>query len=135
MYVGKLTMWLQRALAKASAEQRSKVAMDSMDDDTRERLEQAQASMKKQLSRVDKEKAEVEKAVADLKKAQEELDAAASGNILKPAALAGVLLFSARSLLDFVAMSGGGIDAESHMTAALIQGAIALICGAYFLFF
>ena len=106
-----------------------------MDDDTRERLEQAQASMKKQLSRVDKEKAEVEKAVADLKKAQEELDAAASGNILKPAALAGVLLFSARSLLDFVAMSGGGIDAESHMTAALIQGAIALICGAYFLFF
>ena len=110
-----------------------------MDDDTKERLAMAEKSMQKQLSRVDKERAEVEKAVADLKKAQEDLDAdplmKLSGNMFKPAALAGVLLFSVRSVLDFLAMSGGGIDSEAHLTAALIQGAIALVCAAYLIFF
>ena len=75
---------------------------------------------------------EVEKAVADLQRAKDELDG--SGSIAQPAALAGVLLFSVRAVLDLVAMTGGGIEAEGHMTAALIQGAIALICGAYLLF-
>ena len=105
---------------------------NSVDDDTKERLAQAEASMQRQLSRVDQERAEVEKAVADLKRAQDEIEDA--GNVLKPASLAGLLLFTARAALDFVAMSAGGIDSEAHMTAALIQGAIALICGGYFLF-
>ena len=105
-----------------------------MDDDTKERLAMAEKSMQKQLSRVDKERAEVEKAVADLKKAKDDLDAELSGNMFKPAALAGVLLFSVRSVLDFLAMSGGGMDSEAHLTAALIQGAIALVCAAYLLF-
>lgn len=132
-----LCFW-QRALAKASAEQRSKVAMDNAaDEETQERLAQAEASMEKQLTRVDKERVEVEKAVADLQKAKEDLDVEMqkSGNILKPASLAGVLLFSVRAALDAVAMMGGGIDSEAHMTAALIQGGIALVCAAYFLFF
>ncbi|CAB9501605.1 expressed unknown protein [Seminavis robusta] len=123
----------QQELARISAEQRSKVAMDnSQDEETAKRLAAAEASMQKQLGRVNQERAEVEQAVADLQKVKEELDAEASGNVIKPAALAGVLLFSVRSLLDFVAM--GGIDSEAHLTAALIQGAIALACGAYLVF-
>lgn len=132
---------LQQALAKKSAEQRSQIAMDNAaknDDDTAERLAQAEASMERQLSRVDKERAEVEKAVADLKRVQEEMDAdplmKLSSSIFKPAALAGVLLFSVRSVLEFLAMSGGGIDSEAHLTAALIQGGIALVCAAYLIF-
>jgi hypothetical protein len=106
-----------------------------MDNDTANRLAAAEASMEKQLTRVSKEKVEVERAVADLMRAKEELDAQSRGNnIGKPAALAGVLLFSVRSILDFIAMSGGGIDAEAHMTAAMIQGAIALACAAYLRF-
>lgn len=110
------------------------MAMESaaVDDDTKERLAQAEASMQKQLSKVDKERTEVEKAVADLQRVQSELEG--SSNILKPASLAGVLLFSVRAVLDFVAMTGGGIDSEAHMTAAFIQGAIALVCAGYFLF-
>jgi multidrug resistance efflux pump len=104
------------------------------DDETRERLAAAEASMERQLSRVEKETAEVEKAMADLKRVKAELDAEASGNVFKPAALAGVLLFSMRAVLDFVAMTGGGIDAEAHLTAALVQGAIALICAAVLFF-
>lgn len=125
----------QQALAKASAEQRSKVAMDNMaNDDTAERLAAAEASVEKQLSRVEKETVEVEKAMANLKRVQEQLDKEASGSMFKPAALAGVLLFSLRAVLDFVAMTGGGIDAEAHLTAALIQGAIALICAGILFF-
>ena len=109
------------------------------DQDTKERLAQAEASMEKQLSRVNQERAEVERAVADLQRVKAEIDAdpilQLSSNIFKPAALAGVLLFSVRSALDFVAMTGGGIDAEAHLTAALIQGALALVCGAYLIFF
>ena len=109
------------------------------DGETKERLAQAEASMEKQLSRVDKERAEVEKAVADLKKVQADLDAdplmKLSSSALKPAALAGVLLFSVRSALDFVATTGGGMDAEAHMTAALIQAGVALVCAVFLIFF
>lgn len=125
----------QQALAKISAEQRSKVAADQMqDDDTKERLSAAEASMERQLTRVEQERAEVEKAVADLERVKAELDAESSGSMFKPAALAGVLLFSVRAALDVVAFAGGGIDAESHLTAALIQGTIALICAAVLFF-
>ena len=109
------------------------------DSDTKERLASAEKSMEKQLSRVDKERAEVEKAVAELKKVQSDLEAdplsKLSSSALKPAALAGVLLFSVRSVLDAIAMSGGGIDADAHMTAALIQAGIALVCGIFLIFF
>lgn len=132
----------QNALAKESAERRTKVAMDNAaesDGETKQRLASAEKSMEKQLSRVDKERAEVEKAVADLKKVQQDLEAdplmKMTSSVLKPAALAGVLLFSVRSVLDFVAMTGGGIDSEAHMTAALIQAGVALVCGIFLLFF
>jgi len=45
------------------------------DEDTKERLAQAEASIQKQLSRVDKERAEVERAVVDLSRASAALDA------------------------------------------------------------
>lgn len=129
-------------MAKESAERRVQVALDNAsgaDNDTKERLASAEASLEKQLSRVDKERAEVEKAMAELQKVQADLDAdpisKLSSNALKPAALAGVLLFSGRSVLDFLAVSGGGIDAESHMTAALVQAGIAVVCGIFLVFF
>lgn len=125
----------QQALAKISAEQRIKVAADQMEDqETKERLSAAEASMERQLTRVEQERLEVEKAVVDLERVKAELDAESSGSMFKPAALAGVLLFSVRAALDVVAFAGGGIDAESHLTAALIQGTIALICGAILFF-
>jgi hypothetical protein len=108
--------------------------MDQMGDEA-ERLASAEASMVKQLKRVNQETQEVERAVEDLKQAQADMDAdpllrlTLGNNALKPAALAGVLLFSVRSVLDLIAM--GGIDSEAHLTAALIQGGVALVCGIY----
>jgi len=129
----------QRELAKESAERRNKVAQDnasSYDRETKQRLAQAEASMEKQLGRVDKERMAVEKAMTDLQRVQNELEAESKSNALKPAALAGVLLFSVRSGLEVVAMTsaGGAMEVEGHMTAALIQAALALVSAAAFIF-
>ena len=108
-------------------------------NDEAQRLAAAEASMAKQLERVNKETKEVERAVEDLKRTQAEMDAdpllrlTSGKNPLKPAALAGTLLFSVRSVLDLIAM--GGADSEAHLTAALIQGGIALVCAIYLLVF
>ena len=128
-----------KQLAKTSAEQRQLVAMD--DSETATRLAAAQASMEQQLVRVNKEKANLELAVADLQRAKVQLDqeAAQANNLGKPAALAAVLLFSVRSIMDLVAAmssssgSSGLEDGQAHMTAAIIQGALALAGAAYLL--
>lgn len=85
------------------------------------------------LDRVNKEASEVAKAVEDLQKAQSELDRdflyrLKKGGIAKQGAMVGVVLFSIRSIIDSIASFGD----ESHITAALAQGAIAILCAAFF---
>lgn len=94
--------------------------------------------MEAMLNRVNAETAEVERAVTDLKAASDEIDKnfmlkLKRGGLPKQGALAGFLLFAVRSLVDSVAAVSGGGD-ESHLTAALIQGVIAMVCAAIFFF-
>lgn len=125
----------QEDLAQQSAERSAEKAMIATKVE-RARMDQAEASMVKMIGRVNKEAGEVERAVDDLKKAQEGMSRdpimkLASGSIVKQASLAGTILFTLRSGVDTVAMLGG--DA-SHAIPALLQGAIALACAAYFSF-
>ena len=103
-----------------------------MEEDAK-RLAQAEASMEAMLSRVNKETAEVEKAVEDLKQAQAQVEnnfaaQLRQGGLLKQGSLVGLLLFSVRSIVDSVA----SLSDESHLAAALIQGAIAVVCAIIF---
>lgn len=103
-----------------------------MDEDAR-RLSQAEDSMVKMLQKVKKETEEVDRAVADLKAAEAELDKdflfrLRSGGIVKQTSLVGLVLFSFRSIVDTIA----SVSDPSHMTPALIQGGIAIVCAAVF---
>ena len=125
-------MHVQQDLARESATKNAQKGIDRMEDDAR-RLAVAEKSMEAMLNKVNKETAEVEQAVEDLKKAQSEMEKdplfkLRSGGIVKQGALAGFLLFSIRSIIDSVA----SISDESHLTAALLQGVIAMACAAYF---
>jgi hypothetical protein len=122
----------QQELAKASAAKNAQSAKDSMGQEA-VRLSQAEASMGAMLKRVNQETAVVEKAVQDLEAAQKQLDNGVisklrNGGIPKQAALAGFLLFSVRSLIDTIA----ALNDETLATAALLQGAIAIVCAAIF---
>jgi hypothetical protein len=128
---------IQAALAKASAEQSAQARMDEESENAR-RLEQAQESMSKMLQKVNEETLEVEKAVLDLKAAQVKLAAdplvkLKAGGLVKQGALVGAVLFSVRATGEVLAMLGP--NGELHTTPALIQGAIAIACAAYFFLF
>jgi hypothetical protein len=125
----------QKEFARQSAE-RSAAKTQAATVNEKARLDQAQATMGTIIGRVNKETAGVERAVEDLKKAQNSLSGdplmqMASGGIAKQSALAGTILFTLRSGAETVAMLGG--DA-THVAPALIQGALALACAAYFFF-
>lgn len=97
------------------------------------RLRQAEGAIETMLTRVKKETADVEQAVEDLKIAQKEIDKdfilrLKRGGIPKQGALVGFLLFSTRSIIDSIA----SISDESHISAALIQGGVAVACAAFF---
>jgi ribosomal protein S20 len=118
-------------LAKASATKNAQKAVDNIQGEAL-RLEQAERSIKTMLKRVREETGEVEKAVEDLRKAEAEIDKdiilkLKRGGLPKQAALVGFLLFSVRSIIDTVI----SFSDESHLTVALIQGGIALVCAAY----
>ena len=94
--------------------------------------------MEKMLKRVNEETLEVEKAVRDLEAAQEEMSAdplyrLKNGGIVKQGALVGTVLFFGRAISEVIAMTGP--NGEVHTLPALIQGAIALVCAAYFFLF
>ncbi|GKY96492.1 hypothetical protein MPSEU_000608600 [Mayamaea pseudoterrestris] len=122
----------QSDLARGSAMKKTQNELDSLDNDTR-RLEQAEASISTMLKRVNAETAEVVAAVEDLKRVQEDLDRdflfrVKNGGAAKQGALVGLVLFSVRSIVDSVASFGD----ETHLLPALVQGAIAILCAAYF---
>lgn len=124
-------------MAKANAEQNAQSRIDA-EAENEKRMAVAQASMEKMLQKVNEETLEVEKAVRDLKAAQEELSddplyKLKTGGIVKQASLVGTALFSVRALTEVVAMTGPNGDV--HTLPALIQGAIALACAAYFFLF
>ena len=127
---------LQRNLAQASAAANAKKAESDLQGEA-QRLQKAERSMAAQLQKVAQETEQVEKAMADLKAAQQELDRdfvlkLKQGGLPKQAALAGFVLFSFRSILDSV--SALSASDPSSMSAALAQGAIAIVCAiAFFL--
>jgi hypothetical protein len=104
-----------------------------------QRMALAEENMKRMLEKVDKETKVVEKAVEELKQAQADMESDSmgklislkSGGIIKQATFVGALLFTIRSVGDGLLLMGG--DA-SHMMPLVIQGAIALVCLAAFLF-
>ena len=87
------------------------------------------------LQKVNEETLQVEKAVLELKAAQDQLAAdplvkLKAGGIVKQGALVGAALFSVRAIGEVLAMLGP--NGELHTIPALIQGAIAIVCAAYF---
>lgn len=128
----------QAALAKEQAERNAKKSLDNIED-TEKRMEVAQSNMKKMLERVNAETKAVEDAVEDLKQAQAASDGGIesqlvdlkSGGIVKQAFLAGGLLFTLRSGVETVAFLAGD---PSHVLPALLQGVLAIICIAGFVF-
>lgn len=116
--------------AKNAADTQAATAQDQA------RLATADKNMVKMLERVNKETAEVQRAVDELEEAQKGLSAdpvmqMAGGGLIKQAALAGAILFTARGGIDAVSMIGGD---GSHAVPALVQGALALGCAGYFFF-
>ena len=128
-------------LAKENAERNASRQVASMEGD-RVRMEQAENTMAKLVDRVKTENAEMERAMKDLSVAQDQLANDPAMRLLnlkdqgyvKQGALVGTLLFSVRALGDVLAM-GFSADSNAHATAALVQGAIALVCAAYFFLF
>ena len=123
-------------MASANAATNAQAAVDNLQGDA-VRLENAERSMAAMLKRVASETAVVERAVTDLEAANAELDKdfvlkLKRGGLPKQGALAGFILFAVRSILDSVAAVSG--SDESHLTAALVQGAIAIVCAAIFFF-
>jgi hypothetical protein len=107
--------------------------MNGMENDAK-RLAAAEASMAAMLKKVNAETAQVNKAVEDLKAAQTEdgsnfLLSLKEGGILKQGALVGSLLFSLRAVGDALA----SMTDPTHLTAALIQAGIAIVCAAVLL--
>jgi len=127
---------LQQQLAQAQASAKAKNAESTVQNDA-QRLVAAERSMQTQLDKVAQETAEVERAVADLRAAQEELNKdlgskLRAGGLPKQGALAGLLLFGVRSILDSLTAVSTGDPAA--LTAALVQGAIAVVCAIAFFF-
>lgn len=113
--------------------------MDDYEASQEARLSAAESAVQKGLERVRAEQAAVQRAVDDLSAARRQIDVESGGDLAsklrqgglpKQMALAGVLLFSVRSIIDTVA----SVTDPSMLSIALIQGAIALACAA-FLFF
>jgi hypothetical protein len=101
-------------------------------------MEQAQESMSKMLRNVNLETLQVEKAVRELEAAQQDIAENSllklkGGGFVKQGALVGALLFGGRAIGEVLAMVGP--NGELHTAPALIQGAIAVACAAYFFFF
>jgi hypothetical protein len=85
------------------------------------------------LERLNTNTAEVVAAVEDLKRVEAELDRdflyrLKNGGVAKQSALVGLVLFSVRSIVDSFAYFGD----ETHLVPALVQGAIAILCAAYY---
>lgn len=124
-------------MAKASAEQSAQSRMDTESENER-RMEQAQETMTKMLQKVSQETVEVEKAVRELEAAQRDIAENSlvklkGGGFVKQGALVGALLFGGRAIGEVLAMVGP--NGELHTAPALIQGAIAVACAAYFFLF
>ena len=136
--VGLFRKHKKMALAKESAERNSKQSAEKIEED-QQRLAMAEANMRKYLDKVNEETKNVEAAIEELKRAQVEseggidsqLSTLKSGGIVKQATLVGTLLFGLRAAAETVAFLGG--DA-SHLLPAIVQGAIAVVCFAAFIF-
>jgi len=128
----------QATLAKEQAERNSKTSLEKIEK-TEKRMEVAQGNMQKMLERVNAETKAVEDAVEDLKRAQaasddglaSQLVGLKSGGLVKQAFLAGGLLFTLRSGAETVAFLAGD---PSHVVPALVQGVLAILCIAGFVF-
>lgn len=127
----------QRELTDANAAARVEASRDSV-----ELLAEAEGSISKLLEKVNKETLEVEAAVRDLELVKQQMDSSAftkisnlkQAGIVKQSTLVLSLLFAVRSATELVLIPAGSGDAESHLVAAAVQGAIALGCALiYFL--
>jgi hypothetical protein len=128
-----LFLSLQQLLARESAEQsaQKRVALTEAD---RARMQQAEQQMQLMINRVQQETVNVQQAVQDLQQAQAQLELdplvqLRKGGIVKQGALAGLVLFTVRSIIDTV----GAFSDEALLPAAILQGFIAMVCAAIFL--
>ena len=102
-------------------------------------MDAARNSVSRIMDRVKNEEEQVQLALTELQKAQAEMNQdplmkfsdLKAGGTVKQGALVGALLFGLRAVTESLAM----MDGESHAAAALVQGALAVACAAYFVLF
>lgn len=129
-----------RAEQKESANKRAKERLErTTDEETR--LEQAQGSVTRLLSKVNKESKEMEEAMKELQQVQEKIDQDPvlkvanfkNAGIVKQSLLALSILFSFRSLSDLVIIVMGN-SAGGDFTSILVQFGLAIVFAFTFFF-
>jgi hypothetical protein len=100
-------------------------------------LQNAERNIQTILQRVNVETSNLEQAVEDLNAANRQIEndfvwKLKRGGIPKQAALAGLLLFSVRSIGESITAVSSVVDSEAHLYAALIQGVVAMVCAVVF---
>ncbi|KAL3795271.1 hypothetical protein HJC23_008356 [Cyclotella cryptica] len=115
-------------------------------DSEKQRLSEAEASVSRLIQKVARETEEVQKAMEELERAKSEAGSGGGsraledsaldlkkGGIVKQSALVGALLFGSRAFTETILVLGSS-NGGDHTMSALLQGAIALACAAYFFF-
>jgi len=106
----------------------------------KQRLAQAEDSVSRLIQKVARETDEVQKATQELERAITEDDGGSiegtaldlkKGGITKQAALVGALLLGSRAVTETILVVGSPYG-DQHFVPAILQGAIALACAAYF---
>ena len=112
----------------------------SLDDPQIQRLAEAQESAARLIKKVAKETKAVQEAMEDLERAKQQVAMSSleestlglkNGGIAKQAAFVGMALFGSRAVTDAILIVGSS-NGGDHTMSAIVQGAIALACAAYF---
>lgn len=124
---------------EAVTQEASQRGMDYIESE-KQRLAQAEDSVSRLIQKVARETDEVQKATQELERAITEDDGGSiegtaldlkKGGITKQAALVGALLLGSRAVTETILVVGSPYG-DQHFVPAILQGAIALACAAYF---
>ena len=112
----------------------------SLDDPQMKRLAEAQESAAQLIKKVAEEKESVQKAMDDLERVKREASmnslednflSLKKGGIAKQAAFVAMALLGSRAVTETILVVGSS-NGGDHIMPAILQGTVALACGAYF---
>jgi hypothetical protein len=113
-------------------------------DTEKQRISEAEESVKRLIQKVARETEQVEMAMEELELAKNQVSGQGGsggieetaldlkkGGLIKQASLVGGLLFGSRAITELILVVGSPYGDE-HFIPAIIQAVIALVCAAYF---